>query len=168
METATPCTPQNWFFISDRSSFIVHGPGGVTMHLPPKDPPESGMILFIEPPWLRFKVPRGCLRFVIVVFPDHNHLLFLRCKRSISWVLPAILDGFQGGHREKRQKWLNRVIWASCLLLCLLLWAEHLICVSDIKSLLYGLNAVYLRCSPLWSTFLHVSLIFRNSFNDFL
>ena len=23
------------------------------------------------------KVPRGCLRFVIVVFPDHTHLLFL-------------------------------------------------------------------------------------------
>ena len=23
-------------------------------------------------------VPRGCLRFVIVVFPDHTHLLFLR------------------------------------------------------------------------------------------
>ena len=22
-------------------------------------------------------VPRGCLQFVIVVFPDHNHLLFL-------------------------------------------------------------------------------------------
>ena len=22
-------------------------------------------------------VPRGCLRFVIVVFPDHTHLLFL-------------------------------------------------------------------------------------------
>ena len=22
-------------------------------------------------------VPRGCLRFVIVVFPDHSHLLFL-------------------------------------------------------------------------------------------
>ena len=29
-------------------------------------------------------VPRGCLRFVIVVFPDHNHLLFLVefCKLS--------------------------------------------------------------------------------------
>ena len=26
-------------------------------------------------------VPRGCLRFVIVVFPDHAHLLFL----SIIW-----------------------------------------------------------------------------------
>ena len=23
-------------------------------------------------------VPRGCLQFVIVVFPDHTHLLFLR------------------------------------------------------------------------------------------
>ena len=23
-------------------------------------------------------VPRGCLRFVIVVFPDHTHLLFLK------------------------------------------------------------------------------------------
>ena len=25
-------------------------------------------------------VPRGCLRFVIVVFPDHTHLLFLISK----------------------------------------------------------------------------------------
>ena len=25
-------------------------------------------------------VPRGCLQFVIVVFPDHTHLLFLFCK----------------------------------------------------------------------------------------
>ena len=23
-------------------------------------------------------VPQGCLRFVIVIFPDHTHLLFLR------------------------------------------------------------------------------------------
>ena len=27
--------------------------------------------------WLLIAVPRGCLRFVIVVFPDHTHLLFL-------------------------------------------------------------------------------------------
>ena len=26
--------------------------------------------------WLFLAVPWGCLRFVIVVFPDHNHLLF--------------------------------------------------------------------------------------------
>ena len=25
-------------------------------------------------------VPRGCLQFVIVVFPDHTHLLFLAAK----------------------------------------------------------------------------------------
>ena len=25
-------------------------------------------------------VPRGCLQFVIVVFPDHTHLLFLMIK----------------------------------------------------------------------------------------
>ena len=24
-------------------------------------------------------LPRGCLRFVIVVLPDHTHLLFLKC-----------------------------------------------------------------------------------------
>ena len=27
-------------------------------------------------------VPRGCLRFVTVVFPDHTHLLFLLCLNS--------------------------------------------------------------------------------------
>ena len=27
---------------------------------------------------LLLTVPRGCLQFVIVVFPDHTHLLFLR------------------------------------------------------------------------------------------
>ena len=28
-------------------------------------------------------VPQGCLRFVIVVFPDHTHLLFLLVTRTI-------------------------------------------------------------------------------------
>ena len=27
--------------------------------------------------WLFLAVPWGCLRFVIVVFPDHTHLVFL-------------------------------------------------------------------------------------------
>ena len=27
-------------------------------------------------------VPRGCLQFVIVVFPDHTHLLFFHDKRN--------------------------------------------------------------------------------------
>ena len=33
--------------------------------------------LFLAVPW-------GCLRFVIVVFPDHTHLLFLKSKFSKS------------------------------------------------------------------------------------
>ena len=28
-------------------------------------------------------VPRGCLQFVIVVFPDHTHLLFLTLKMHV-------------------------------------------------------------------------------------
>ena len=27
-------------------------------------------------------VPRGCLQFVIVVFPDHTHLLFLKFRQA--------------------------------------------------------------------------------------
>ena len=39
--------------------------------------------------WLLLAVPRVRLRFVIVVFPDHTHLLFLRssaAKRLTSWL----------------------------------------------------------------------------------
>ena len=31
-------------------------------------------------------VPRGCLQFVIVVFPDHTHLLFLVLYSSIEYM----------------------------------------------------------------------------------
>ena len=33
---------------------------------------SSGCFLMVE--WLFLAVPQGCLRFVIVVFPDHTHL----------------------------------------------------------------------------------------------
>ena len=32
-------------------------------------------------------VPRGCLQFVIVVFPDHTHLLFFRLNLRFSLAL---------------------------------------------------------------------------------
>ena len=32
--------------------------------------------------WLFLAVPWGCLLFVIVVFPDHTHLLFLKTLNS--------------------------------------------------------------------------------------
>ena len=40
-------------------------------------------------------VPRGCLRFVIVVFPDHTHLLFLEDPRFVARhsLLYRIRDG---------------------------------------------------------------------------
>ena len=33
--------------------------------------------------WLFLAVPWSCLRFVIVVFPDHTHLLFLLVMRTL-------------------------------------------------------------------------------------
>ena len=39
-------------------------------------------------------VPRGCLQFVIVVFPDHTHLLFLNCNVARLISTFGILDVF--------------------------------------------------------------------------
>ena len=36
---------------------------------------SSWCLVMVE--WLFLEVPRGCLGFVIVVFPDHTHLLLL-------------------------------------------------------------------------------------------
>ena len=36
---------------------------------------SSRCLVMVE--WLFLAAPWGCLRFVIVVFPDHTHLLFL-------------------------------------------------------------------------------------------
>ena len=47
--------------------------------------------------WLFFAVPWGCLRFVIVVFPDHTHLLFLcllcLCARLFICLVVTCLEG---------------------------------------------------------------------------
>ena len=40
--------------------------------------------------WLILAMPRVCLHFVIVVFPDHTHLLFLRVQ--INCALTRTLD----------------------------------------------------------------------------
>ena len=46
-------------------------------------------------------VPRGCLRFVIVVFPDHTHLLFtgtfVEALMNILRFMVAIIDDIQDG-----------------------------------------------------------------------
>ena len=39
-------------------------------------------MVFYDVEWLFLVVPWGCLRFVIVVYPDHIHLLFLESVAS--------------------------------------------------------------------------------------
>ena len=43
---------------------------------------SSWCLVMVE--WLFLFVPWGCVRFVIVVFPDHTHLLFLTGARPLS------------------------------------------------------------------------------------
>ena len=48
-------------------------------------------------------VPRGCLQFVIVVFPDHTHLLFLKFH------LGSILGQHMGmNSKSESQSWFAR------------------------------------------------------------
>ena len=45
---------------------------------------SSWCLVMVE--WLFLAVSLGCLRFVIMVFPDHTHLLFLEeCKISYTY-----------------------------------------------------------------------------------
>ena len=59
---------------------------------------SSWCLMMVE--GLFLAVPRGCLQFVIVVFPDHTHLLFLKFttqKRQLplhlKWNLPIDKSG---------------------------------------------------------------------------
>ena len=45
--------------------------------------------------WLFLAVPWGCLRFVIVVFPDHIYLLFLLQYRCHHGVVACNFDVFR-------------------------------------------------------------------------
>ena len=53
-------------------------------------------------------VPRGCLQFVIVVFPDHTHLLFL--IEMIKWFSLAARKIVQGKMKlpKQTQKFMDR------------------------------------------------------------
>ena len=59
---------------------------------------SSWCLVMVERPFLT--VPRGCLQFVIVVFPDHTHLLFLHISpisyHSASSVrIPSSVNNFR-------------------------------------------------------------------------
>ena len=55
-------------------------------------------------------MPRGCLQFVIVVFPDHTHLLFLEYLLCL-WCVNAILN--------KRYTWQKYSIYVLQQTACL-------------------------------------------------
>ena len=46
---------------------------------------SSWCLVMVE--WLFLAVPRGCLQFVIVVFPDHTHLLCINVKLMVIYML---------------------------------------------------------------------------------
>ena len=50
--------------------------------------------------WLFLAVPWGCLRFVIVVFPDHTHLLFYRKAVEVYLYIPRPCDNSNMGTIE--------------------------------------------------------------------
>ena len=57
-------------------------------------------------------VPRGCLQFVIVVFPDHTHLLFL----SSYWSQCFQILCTPSGRQSVLCKWKLRCLSSFCLL----------------------------------------------------
>ena len=65
--------------------------------------------------WLFLAVPWGCLRFVIVVFPVHTHLLFFRTSKGLQPVLLGQLPLgviFPKAIAESELKFtLSAVIW---------------------------------------------------------
>ena len=49
---------------------------------------SSWCLVMVE--WLFLAVPRGCLRFVIVVFPDHTHYFLCRSDHPFMNISPIL------------------------------------------------------------------------------
>ena len=65
------CFVERYFFVHSSIAIILMGKRELVALLNL----SSWCLVMVE--WLFLAVPRGCLQFVIVVFPDHTHLLFL-------------------------------------------------------------------------------------------
>ena len=69
-------------------------------------------------------VPRGCLQFVIVVFPDHTHLLFLTLHRStylsnffrrfVMLSVPSPLN-FSSRNTDKSEAIVSSLSWSGAM-----------------------------------------------------
>ena len=56
---------------------------------------SSWCLLMVERLFL--VVPQGCLRFVIVVFPDHTHLLFFYCTDQSPVPISHVVGSYMVG-----------------------------------------------------------------------
>ena len=72
---------------------------------------SSWCLVMVE--WLFLVVPWGCLRFVIVVFPDHTHYFHL--SEAFHWIVMLTLSCFLPLHPD--QIYLQKS-WGQSLLLC--------------------------------------------------
>ena len=52
-------------------------------------------------------VPRGCLRFVIVVFPDHTHLLFMKSFKTVNFEKKISRRNIPGMQKIKTLRLIN-------------------------------------------------------------
>ena len=95
-------------------------------------------------------VPRGCLRFVIVVFPDHTHLLFLLLNLSNVKLAVKVLNSLLKTNRfgQKRHKrfssFLDWIEFITCLfvtsLWILLFWLTLLKVQSEYRQRMVELS----------------------------
>ena len=81
---------------------------------------SSWCLLMVE--WLFLAVPLGCLRFVIVVFPDHSHLLFLLFASKSDILISRYIFGnaciaitcTRGDQKVCGKVLLNRIAFNDC------------------------------------------------------
>ena len=66
---------------------------------------SSWCLVMVE--WLFLVVPWGCLRFVIVVFPDHTHLL---CLLFVLVPMGEIIVPWKESFKNPISSTLNKVI----------------------------------------------------------
>ena len=92
---------------------------------------SSWCLVMVE--WLFLTVPWGCLQFVIVVFPDHTHLLFLilciLCTpcRAFGRACPSHCNSRIGGAHWLSDRELDSRVRASPASLCCVLEQDTLL-----------------------------------------
>ena len=74
-------------------------------------------------------VPRGCLQFVIVVFPDHTHLLFLK---NCQILMPQILISL---YLVSSLKITSSCIWCALQVTGILILIGSLGCFKEVKAM---------------------------------